>query len=163
MNKCKEYYTTYSYYFYKSNYFVDSYYNPIKSIYEMVKSPYEIKPILILESNYFDNKRKEYINTNRKFEIKKNTKDRLINLLSKIHYKEIEDIEFQEQSNKKSLRLKYYDFYYTQNEKQNSFIFIRKDDKFLVYNLENTDKDNFENYMENENIIFDCYHIHFKN
>ena len=162
INKCKGNKMAFSYYNFEKNNFEDSYHFPVKSIYDMVKSPYEIKPILTLDLNFFKNKRKEHINNKPKFEMNKNIKENLINLLENLYHKDIKEFEFKEQLNRKSLRFKYYDFYYSQDEKQNSFILIQKNNKYEVYNLENSDAIDIENYLKNEDIIFDCFLINFK-
>ena len=46
----------------------------------------------------------------------KNIKENLINLLENLYHKDIKEFEFKEQLNRKSLRFKYYDFYYSQDE-----------------------------------------------
>ena len=159
IDKCEENNVAFSYYSYRNNIFLNSYNLYIKSIYDIVKSRDEIKPILTLN---FDNKKEKEMNVKQEFEMNKNTKDNLINSLRKILYKDIEDLEFKEQLNKQSLRSKYYDFYYTQDEKFNSLIFIRKVNKFEVYALEKLELKNIENSMKNEEIFFDCYFIQFK-
>lgn len=102
------------------------------------------------------------MNVKQKFEMNKNTTDNLIILLKKILHKDIEDLEFKEQLNKQSLRSKYYDFYYTQDEKFNSLIFIKKVNVFEVYTLEKLELKNIENFMKKEEIFFDCYFIQLK-
>ena len=71
-------------------------------------------------------------------------------------------MDFQESLNKCHIHSYHYDFFYTQDNNDNPFIFVIKNNKFEVYNLDEVNQKDFLLFIFKENYIFDCYFIHFK-
>ena len=162
INDCQTNGVAFSYYCYDQNKLLKSNLYPITSIYDIVKNPFGIKPILTLNNNYFGNKRKREIIYKRHFQIEKNEINQIINLLKKIYHKDIEEIEFRQNTSRNSLYTKMYDFLYTRDKNKISLVIIKIFDFWDVYNLDNVKKYDVEKYLENKDVIFDCYSIYFK-
>ena len=140
INDCQTNDVAFSYYCYNQQKFLKSNHNPIKSIYDMVKNPFRIKPVLTLNDNYFGNKRKRTNIYKKHFQIEKNETNQLINLLKKIYHKDIEEIEFRKNVSRNSEFAKMYDFLYTRDENKISLIIIKNLDFWDVYNLDSVKK-----------------------
>ena len=114
---------------------------------------------MTVNNNYFGNKRKRDIIYKKHFQIEKNEINQIINLLKKIYHKDIEEIEFRQNTSRNSLFAKIYDFLYTRDKNKNTLVIIRNLDFFDIYNLDNIKKDDVEKYLENKDVTFDCYSI----
>ena len=91
-------------------------------------------------------------------EIEKN----VIKILKTIYHKEITILEFQECLEKQYIFYFNYDFYFTQDNKGNSFIVICSNDKFNVYSLDNIINNNnsYRDYLLDDKCLYDCYFIY---
>ena len=153
----------YSYYDYKQKIFCKQKNNPIHSIYEIVDNPFCENPNFSFHNSDITMRRHFSVNNLPRYEMSHDIKEKVINLLSKIFQKEIQDLDFHECLNKRyAYRLKY-DFYFTKDfDNKNSFVIIKRDFNYSIYNLEEKDNQAISEYLFNNDCLFDCYFIHFK-
>ena len=145
--KCIDNNVSYGFFDLKTNEFSNKQEKPIQSIFEIVNNPFGIKPILALEENFFGFYRTSSPNREPNYPITDEIRDKLIYLLEKIYQKKIEELEFQENLNRKYINQYTYDFFYTQNDKGNSYVVIKKGNKFIIYNLEMVEPNIVKNYL----------------
>ena len=160
---CKTNKIPYSFYSFKKKKFLDSNKKEIRSIYDIVNNPFGIKPITSVELNEFGFKRYDRVIKQPSYVISEEIKNKLISILKDIYCKKlIEDFYFQENLMKEHIWSYFYDFYYSEDNKGNPFIFIIRENKFEIYNLCEVKKEEFLDYIFKNRYSLDCYFIKFK-
>lgn len=148
--------TPFSYYSIKKKQFLNKDKSPINSIFEMVSNSYKIKPIFCLGKEYFDFRIHIFSDKQPNFKINKQIKEQIISILNLVYYKDIIDIEFQESLSKRFINSVSYDLYYTQ-DKNETFILINKNEKYIVYSLSEVDLKEAKNYLLGNESEYDCF------
>ena len=163
INTCESDGIPYSFYCYKKKKFLDGNKKEIRSVYDIVDNPFKIKPITSVEKNIFGFIRHGSVITYPSFEMSEEIKNKLVNILKDIYRnKVIEDLIFQENLMKEHIWRYHYDFYYSEDNNNNPFLFIIRKNKFEIYNLNELNKEELLSYIFNERYSLDCYFIKFK-
>ena len=163
INTCKSNKIPYSFYSFKKKKFLDGDKKQIRSIYDIVDNPFKIKPITSVEKNIFGFIRHESVTKSPSFEMSEEIKNKLVNILKDIYRNKVsEDLIFQENLMKEYIWHYHYDFYYSEDNNDNPFLFIIRKNKFEIYNLNEVNKQEFLSYIFKERYSLDCYFIKFK-